>query len=183
MKKNDVIPGRAYQVQSGDQVLPELIELIAGEAEIIYPTADDAPNLSDLYLMMKAQVDQLENTFESLQQMDEAAEWGEGGFTYLSGDHEDIQSFAEGYEGVPAGSDDFLYELFVESVSQEFAKRPQEYGKYALEEVCEAFKDRYVLHPDPKAGGWWKRVPGGTEAPVRASTVEDPWESEDGSDY
>ena len=180
MDKKTVIKGRAYQVQSGDYVLPELIEMVAGETYILFPQPDDTEYLSDLYLAMKAQVDKLENYFDSLQEMDEAAVADVDGWSYLSQDPEDIQSFCELYDGSTA-DEGLLYELFEASVANEFERRPQEYGKYDLEQVCEALKGSYVVFPDPKGGGWFKRRPGGSQAPVRVTT-EDPWE-QDGSDY
>jgi hypothetical protein len=185
MKKTDVIPGRAYQVQSGDYVLPELIEMVVAETEVAYIEPDDTEYLSDLYTLMKAYVDKLERTFDSLQEMDEASVFNGddttwSSWSYLSEDKEDILNYCESFEGETA-EEDTHFEFFQASVQAEFLKRPKEYGKYDLDEVCEAVKGSYALHPDPKGGGWFKRVPGGSQAPVRVTT-EDPWE-QDGSDY
>jgi hypothetical protein len=181
MDKNSTIKSRAYQVQNADYILPEVFPLTIGEAEIIYPTAEDAPSASDLYLVMKAQVEMLERAFDSLEEMDDNCECMEDCWYFTTDDVDVLHEFAEVYEGELVSDNKYLYTFFVYSVEAEFERAPKLYEKYSLNEVCQALQGQYSLIPDEKAGGYWKRTPGGTAAPVRvATTVE---EEVDGSEY
>jgi hypothetical protein len=181
MKKTDVIPGRAYQMTSGNYVLPELLPLAYGEGMIEFLDIDDFDQPSQYYEAMKAQCALIEEVFESEDQLNEAATFSEDGWSFYSDHPLVLQEFAEIWKDERA-SDECLFHFFRESVAEEFRRFQKQYSKYDLDDVAEACKGQYVLIPDEKAGAYWKRLPQGSEGPVRVqSAVEE--ETEDGSEY
>jgi hypothetical protein len=181
MDKNSTIKSRAYQMTSGNYILPELIPLAYGEGTIEYLDPDEFDAPSQYYEAMKAQCALIEEVFESEDQLNEAANLSDDGWSFYSDHPLVVQEFAEIWEGERA-SDECLFEFFRDSVAEEFGRRPKEYGSYDLDSVVEACKGQYVLIPDETAGAYWKRLPQGSEGPVRVqSAVEE--ETEDGSEY
>jgi hypothetical protein len=182
MKKTDVIPGRAYQIQSGNYILPELIPLAYGEGTIEYLDPDEFDAPSQYYEAMKAQCALIEEVFESEDQLNEAANLSDDGWSFYSDHPLVLQEFAEIWEGERA-SDECLFEFFRDSVANEFQRFKKQYDKHDLDEVISAYVGMYSLVPDENGGANWRRDVGGTAAPVRATSAVEEEEVEDGSEY
>jgi hypothetical protein len=181
MDKNTTIKSRAYQVQNGNYILPELIPLAYGEGMIELFDPDDFDTPSKYYEAMEAQCAFIEELFESGEQLDEACTAEEDGWSFCSDHPLVLQEFAEIWKDERA-SDEYLFEFFQDSVAAEFDRRPKEYDKHDLDEVISAYVGMYSLVPDENGGANWKRDVGGTASPVRVdTTVEE--EAEDGSEY
>jgi hypothetical protein len=181
MDKNTTIKSRAYQVQNGNYILPELIPLAYGEGTIEFLDPDDFEYPSQYYEALKAQCALIEEVFESQEQLDEGCSAEEDGWSFCSNHPLVLQEFAEIWKDERA-SDEYLFEFFQDSVANEFQRFKKQYEKYDLDEVISAYVGMYSLVPDENGGANWRRDVGGTAAPVRAtSAVEE--EVEDGSEY
>lgn len=170
MDKNTTIKSRAYQVQSADQPLPELIQLAYGEGTIEFFDPDDFDTPFQYYEAMKAQCAFIEAVFESDEELDFTATGIENGWAFSSDHPLVLQEFAEIWKDESA-SDEYLFDFFRESVASEFRRFQKQYSKYDIDDVAEACKGQYVLIPDEKAGAYWKRLPQGSEGPVRVETT------------
>jgi hypothetical protein len=180
MKKTDVIPGRAYQMTSGNYVLPELLPLAYGEGTIEFFDPEDFEYPSQYYEAMEAQCALIEEIFESGDQLNEACSATEDGWSFYSNHPLVLQEFAEIWKDERA-SDESLFEFFQDSVVNEFKRFPKQYERHDLDEVISAYVGMYSLVPDENGGANWRRDVGGSAAPVRVETTVE--EDVDGSDY
>jgi hypothetical protein len=181
MDKNSTIKSRAYQMTSGNLILPELIPLAYGEGIIEHLDIEDFEYPSQYYEAMKAQCALIEEVFESEDQLNEATSATEDGWSFFSDHPLVLQEFAEVWRDERA-SDECLFEFFQDSVANEFQRFKKQYERHDLDEVISAYVGMYSLVPDENGGANWRRDVGGTAAPVRVQSAAEE-EVEDGSEY
>jgi hypothetical protein len=177
------IPGRAYQVQRVEKVLPDLLPLPFGVVVLEPNELKEAESLFEYYEMLKAQVALLEDSFDSAEEMAEADN-EEGAWMFISDKPSAINVFAETWENEAIVTEDsYLYDYFYEAAATEWASSPRRYSKYVLDDVVSSEASQYTLVASADGNGAnFIRQTGVVGQPPRVSRV--PVEVEDdGSDY